>query len=64
MNRIVEILMKRDGDSQDIAEARVRETRDELLSLTNLEDMMDYDDIIYEYLGLEPDYLDDILSMN
>ena len=64
MNRVVEILMKRDGDTQEIAEARVRETKDELLSLTNLEDMMDYDDIIYEYLGLEPDYLDDILSMN
>ena len=63
MNKVVKILMERDGDSQEIAEARVKETRDELLSLDNLEDMMDYDNIIWEYLGLEPDYLDDILMI-
>ena len=62
MNRVVEILMKRDGDSQEIAEARVRETRDELLSL-GFDNMMEYDDIIWDYVGLEPDYLDDILMM-
>ena len=63
MNRVVKILMERDGDTQEIAEARVRECRDELMML-DFDELMDYDDIIYEYLGLEPDYLDDILAMN
>ena len=63
MNKVVEILMNRDGIDEETALAIVRETRDELLSL-GLDNMMDYDDIIWEYVGLEPDYLDDILAIN
>jgi hypothetical protein len=58
MNRVVEILMKRDGISEDEARTLVRETRDELIMLDN---PFEADEIIENYLGLEPDYLEDIL---
>jgi len=62
MNKVVEIIMKRDNIDEDVAIAMVKETRDELLSL-DFNNMMDYDDIIWDYLGLEPDYLEDILDI-
>ena len=58
MNRVVEILMKRDGISEDEAHALVCKTRDELIMLDN---PFEADEIIENYLGLEPDYLEDIL---
>lgn len=58
MNRVVEILMKRDGVSEEEARALVRETRDELIMLDN---PFEADEIIENYLGIEPDYLEDIL---
>jgi len=59
MNRVVEILVKRDGISVSEAMALVKETRDEIVMLDN---PLEADDIIQEYLGLEPDYLEDILG--
>ena len=61
MNKIVKILMERDEIDQETAEALVRETRDELL---NTENVFEADDIIRDYLELEPDYIFDILDMN
>ena len=60
MNKVVKILMERDEIDQETAEALVRETRDELI---NLENPLEADDIIREYLELEPDYIFDILDM-
>ncbi len=59
MNRVVEILMKRDGISQEEAEELVRDTASELEDPTNI---LDADDIIASNLGLEPDYIFDILG--
>lgn len=56
MNKIVEILMERDGISEEDARALIEETRDEIMC--NPENS---DEIIQDYLGLEPDYLDYIL---
>ena len=61
MNRVVKILMHRDNIDQENAEALVRETRDEILSLDE-DDVFEIDDIILDYLGLEPDYVFDILD--
>ena len=61
MNKVVKILMERDEIDQETAEALVRETRDELLSTENV---FEADDIIRDYLELEPDYIFDILNMN
>lgn len=56
MNKIVEILMERDGITEEDARALIEETRDEIMC--NHENT---DEIIQDYLGLEPDYLDYIL---
>lgn len=61
MNKVVKILMERDEIDQETAEALVRETRDEIL---NTENVFEADDIIRDYLELEPDYIFDILDMN
>ena len=60
MNKVVEILMRRDGDSKQEATERVKQTRDELLQL-GTGSFEDGQDIIEYNLGLEPDYLFDIL---
>ena len=59
MNKVVEILMKRDNLTQEYAEKLVAETRDEIIMLDN---PLDADEVLMDYLGLEPDYLFDILN--
>ena len=61
MNRIVKILMERDDIDQEIAESLVIKTRDEILSLDDA-NVFEADEIIYEYLGLESDYIFDMLD--
>ena len=58
MNRIIKILMERDGMSEQEARDLFKETRDEILML---DDPFEAEDIMSEYLGLEPDYLEDLL---
>lgn len=57
MNKIVEILMKRDDMTREEAEQLVNETREEVLT----SDLCDADDIMAANLGLEPDYIFDLL---
>ena len=59
MNKIVEILMERDGITEEDARALIEETRDEIMC--NPENA---DEIIQDYLGLEPDYLDYFYIIN
>jgi len=59
MNRVVEILMNRDDMPQEHAERLVQETRDEIMMLDN---PLEADDVLLEYLGLESDYLHDVLN--
>lgn len=60
MNRVVKILMERDGMSQEEATGLVEDTAAELADCTNV---LDADDIIACNLGLEPDYIMDILGL-
>ena len=62
MNKVVKILMERDGISYQNAYDMVKETKDMLLEL-DMDDLLEYDDIIADNLELEPDYLEDILSI-
>lgn len=55
----VEVLMKRDGLSESEAIDLIEETRDEILSAYPFK----ADEIIVCNLGLEPDYLMDILMI-
>lgn len=59
MNRVVKILMERDSISQEEAEELVRDTASELVDCTSV---LDADEIIACNLGLEPDYIMDILD--
>ena len=59
MEKIIKILMERDGLSKEEALVLIKETRDEIIMLDN---PFEADDIIRDYLGLEPDYIFDILD--
>ena len=59
MSRIKKILMKRDGYSAEEADQAIKETRELILS----SNPYDADEIIAEELGLEPDYLMDLLCI-
>ncbi len=54
MDKIIKILMERDGITEDEARSLINETRDEIMMLDN---PMEADNVLMEYLGLEPDYL-------
>lgn len=60
INRVVKILMERDGITKEEAIELMKDTQAELLDCTNV---LEADDIIMSNLGLEPDYLYDILTI-
>ena len=60
MKEIIRILMQRDGISEEEARVLIKETRDEIMMLDN---PLGADNVLMEYLGLEPDYLFDILNV-
>ena len=60
MNKVVKILIERDNMSEEDALALVRETRDEIMLLENI---FEADEVLMEYLGLEPDYMFDVLNI-
>ena len=57
MNEIVEILMRRDGITQNEAENLVEECREEVLDAAVRGNYQECEDIVASYLDLEPDYL-------
>lgn len=63
MNRVVQILMSRDGISKDEAIKQVREVQNMINEVFeyNGGDYNDIEDIMYCELGLEMDYIYDIL---
>lgn len=60
MNPVVKILMERDGMTGQEATVLVRKTKEELMN----SQCYDGADIIMENLGLEPDYIMDILEID
>ena len=62
MNKVVEILMERDGLTRTEAEELVEDTRSELIEAAEGTSCLEADEIIMNNLGLEPDYLFDILN--
>ena len=55
-NRIVSILMRRDGMERDAAEDLLGE------AMVAVEDGQDPKEILEDWFGLEPDYLDDLIG--
>ena len=58
MNVVVELLMKRDGITEEEAREMIVETREEML-----EDPYVATEILEDNLGIEPDYIMDILDV-
>lgn len=60
MKELVKILMERDGISKLEAENLVYGCRDAIYGelQTNIDPYEEVCDIIFDYLGLEPDYID------
>lgn len=59
MEKVIKILMERDGISHQEASRLVRETRSELMASSPFE----AEEIMANNLGLEPDYIFDILQL-
>ena len=60
--RIIEVLMKRDGMSEEEAKDLIEEAKEELQEILEEEGSLeDAYDICEAYFGLEPDYLEDLL---
>ena len=55
-NEIVRILMKRDGMERDDAEDLLRDAREAV------EEGEDPEEILADFFGLEPDYLEDLIG--
>lgn len=60
-NRVVRILMHRDGLTEKEAVSRVEDTASEIYDAIEGTSCMDPEDIMMDELGLEPDYIFDIL---
>lgn len=58
MNSVKEILMRRDGLSEQEAIDLIRETRDMILDAN----IFEADEIMADMLGLEPDYIMEVVG--
>ena len=56
-NRVVEILMRRDGMTREEAEEKVQEVREMIVNASAFE----VEDILIDELGLEMDYIFDLI---
>lgn len=60
-NRVVRILMHRDGITEEEAVSLVKDTASEIYDAIEGTNCMEPEDIMMNELGLEPDYMFDIL---
>ena len=58
---IKKVLMRRDNNSAEEADQRIKDAKDELQQLLNDKDMEAAYDICSVHFGLEPDYLDQLI---
>ena len=62
MNRLVKTLMDRDGVTEEEVLETIAECRDAMLEALESGDFMAAEEIFYDYFGLEPDYMFDIIQ--
>lgn len=60
-DRIVQILMERDGLSYEEAREQVSEVQDMIYEAIEAGDYLEPDEIMADELGLEPDYIMDLV---
>jgi len=58
---VIYILMEREGISRSEAREMVEECRSELFDALEGTSCLDPDDVLMDCLGLEPDYLEEVL---
>ena len=63
MNRVISILMKRDNMTLEEAKDLIADTREEIEDAVACGDYEYADDILADNLGLEPDYMLDVLGL-
>lgn len=61
MSSVVSVLMKRDGMTKDEAVRQKNEVREMIMDALENEEYDDIEDIMYGELGLEMDYIDEML---
>lgn len=61
MSRIVDILMKRDGVTREEARNTLQETREMINDAIASGNFDEVEDIVYSELGLEMDYIDELI---
>ena len=62
MNRVVKILMERDGMTEEKAKAEVKAGREDIYNaIADGSTTDDVEDMLSDLFGLEPDYIFDIL---
>lgn len=61
MRPLKQVLMERDGLSEEEANREIRETQNRILELVGEGEFEDAFDEIETSLGLEPDYLEEVL---
>lgn len=61
MNIVTKILMERDGLTEKEANELIAETREEILDAIDRGDCIYVEEIFEDNLGLEPDYIMDIM---
>jgi hypothetical protein len=62
MNRIIEIIMKRDNMALEDAQCLFDDAKDEAEDAVAEGDLERVEDIISDYFGLEPDYVFDLIG--
>ncbi len=55
--KVIQIIMDRDNIDREAAKVLINETIDEMIQYP-----MEADEIIMNYLGLEPDYIEDLIG--
>lgn len=63
MERVVKLIMKRDGLSYEDAKAEVSNTVDEMYEALESGDSDQVEEILMDNLGLEPDYIPQLLGI-
>lgn len=61
MSRIIDILMKRDGVTKEEARNTLQETREMINDAIASGNFDEVEDIMYSELGLEMDYIDELI---
>ena len=61
MNKVVKILMERDGLTEAEAKRELEQVRTEIYSAVEDGDYDEAEDIMYSFLGLEMDYIFDVI---